>query len=534
MSNDIRALLNLPENEEVDSGAVTALILSATTDEKSPASLDKIYTALSQSPSGEYLDPLSILPHLVPCSQPAAKSLITLVGEQGSAKEVVIAAQEILERVNDSLDAEDDDDEDGALESPSNQLISLICLYNSAIPRLALRKKSASDTIRPLLLQLESSIQLAGSRFSRDEGRQVIATVSQLCSTVAAWAKDDAAACQGIAKELLETTLSSCAQCIQSSLAQRSFEELYPRLTIRSTVLPGWEDGERPIQEALTVHRAFGETFSVDSVPSMPSTAYLVLLAHSKPSDTGGLLPRILPILIASIQSNYALDEALSILLHSTTSGRELSPDISGPLCAILPSLASAHPDSDIRHQAFRILSRVLALTSPALRLEILKDLTTDSDLPQMRVAAVGLVKEAVLESLPREDRASIFASPIFLQTLGPVLLRPDPPDLFHPDLSLKDIEDSAEPSRLVECLSLYYILLLRDNLNRTGIRDRDQISNVEKTLLAPLRSTLARWTDNPAFTHGHIHDMMPVVSLKTSLERVDAAISNLRADSKV
>lgn len=182
----------------------------------------------------------------------------------------------------------------------------------------------------------------------------------------------------------------------------------------------------------------------------------------------------MLPILVASIQTNHTLDEALSLLLqflHSShfPAGQQLSPDISGPLCALLPTLASAHPDGDIRHQTFRILSRILTLTPPELRLQILKDLTTDTEFPQMRVAAVGLVKEASLESLSREDRPNVFSSPIFLQVFGPILLRPDPVDLFRPDLSLREIEDSSEPSRLVECLSLYYILLLRDNLNRVS-----------------------------------------------------------------
>ncbi|KAJ7509443.1 hypothetical protein B0H11DRAFT_1702278, partial [Mycena galericulata] len=498
------------------SEAVAALILSATNDEIPRVSLDQIYSVLCQSPSESQLDPLSILPHLLLCPQPAAKSLISLIGECGSPKEVLIAVQESLERVDDSLslESEEDEDEDGSRESPSNQLICLILLYNSAIPRLKLRKKSPSETIRPLFSQLERPIQLASSRLSRDQGREIISSVSQLALNVASWATglntEDTAACQDILMSLVDTSVSACSHCIQSSIAQRSFEELYPRLTIRSSVLPEWEAGDKTIRDALAVYQAFGRTFDVNSLPPSPSTTYLILVSHSKflPSDVSRFLSFILPILVASIQANYALDEALSFLLQTShpshfPPGQQLSPDISGPLCALLPSLASAHPDGDVRHQAFRILSRVLSLTPPALRLEILKDLTSDVDFPQMRVAAIGLVKEAVLEFLSSQETPSLFASPIILQVLGPVLLRPDPVDLFHSELSLSDIEDSSEPPRLVECLSLYYILLLRDTLNRTGIRDLDQISNVEKTFLAPLRSTLSRWMDDPTLSNG-------------------------------
>ncbi|KAJ6571633.1 hypothetical protein B0H19DRAFT_663396 [Mycena capillaripes] len=548
MAADIQTLLqSLHSVDEgvTESEGITALILSATSDENPSVSLDQIYSALCQSRAESHLDPLSILPCLLPSRQPAAKSLISLIGECGSAKEIIIAVQEILERVDGalSLEMEEEDEEDETenivSESPSDQLISLIHLYKSAIPRLKLRKKSPSETIGPLLLQIESAIHLAGSRLSRDQGREIISSVSQLSSNVLSWAtglnSEDSAACRDILEGLLDTAISQCSHCIQSSLAQRSFETLYPRLTIRSTVPPGWEDGEKAIEDALITYSSFGQTFDLNSLPPVPSTAYLILFSHSKtiPSDICRLLSFMLPILVASIQANHTLDETLSLLLHTLhpskfPAGQQLSPDISGPLCALLPTLASAHPDGDIRHQAFRILSRILTLTPPELRLQILKDLTTDTEFPQMRVAAVGLVKEASLEALSRDDR-SVFASPIFFQVFGPVLLRPDPIDLFQPDLSLNDIEDSSEPSRLVESLSLYYILLLRDNSNRTGVHDLDQISNVERTLLSPLRSTLSRWMDDPALQH--VPAIMPLVSLKTSLERVDAAI--LRSRSK-
>ncbi|KAJ7151235.1 hypothetical protein C8R46DRAFT_914450 [Mycena filopes] len=476
-----------------------------------------------------------MLPHLLPSRQPAAQNLIALIGGCGSAKEAVIAVQEILERVDAALNLEDEEEEeaDAGHASAIDQLVTLISLYNSAIPRLKLRKKTPSETIRPLLPQIQSAMQLAGSRLSRSQGCEIITGVSQLSRTVVSWATDlnqqDVVVCREILQELLDTALSVCSQCIQSSLAQRSFETLYSRLTFRSTVAAGWEDGEKAIDEALVRY----------SLPAS-STPYLILSAHCKtvPADVCRFLTFMLPIFVASIQTNDALDETLSLLLQLLHTShfpptQQLSPDISGPLCALLPTLASAHPDGDTRHQAFRILSRVLTLTPPELRLQILKELTTDAEFPQMRVAAVGLVKEALLEALSRET-PNIFASPIFLQAFGPIILRSDPVDLFHSDLSLSDIDDSAEPSRLVECLSLYYILLLRDDLNRTGIRDGDRISNVEKTLLAPLRSTLSRWMDDPTLSEEHMHAIMPLVSLKTSVERVDAAIVDLRARSKV
>jgi hypothetical protein len=113
---------------------------------------------------------------------------------------------------------EEDDKEDATSDSeaPADQLISLILLYNAgtlfcmcrvlpatspaAIPRLKLRKKSPSDTLRPLLSQLESTISLAGSHLTRDQGREIISNVSQLSLNALSWAvglqSEDAPACQ--------------------------------------------------------------------------------------------------------------------------------------------------------------------------------------------------------------------------------------------------------------------------------------------------------------------------------------------------
>ncbi len=73
---------------------------------------------------------MGLLPYLLPSRQPAAKNLISLIGDCGNAKEVVIAVQEILERVDNAL-LEEEDPEDSISASPSDQLISLIYLYNS-------------------------------------------------------------------------------------------------------------------------------------------------------------------------------------------------------------------------------------------------------------------------------------------------------------------------------------------------------------------------------------------------------------------
>jgi len=79
-----------------------------------------------------------------------------------------------------------------------------------------------------------------------------------------------------------------------------------------------------------------------------------------------------------------------------------------------------------------------------------------------------------------------------------------------------------------VECLSLYYVLLLRDKKNLTGIRDTSVLKAVDTNLLAPLKNHLKRWTENVEVSTACHHDITPMVSLEISLERVDFATSSL------
>jgi len=192
------------------------------------------------------------------------------------------------------------------------------------------------------------------------------------------------------------------------------------------------------------------------------------------------LLQFLIPPLVSSIQSNTFLDESLAVLtrsLHSwqatSTDKSSLSPDITIPLTSLLSSIASAHPNPATRFQTFRILSLLLASEEPGLRFQHLVELTGHSEFPQMRVAAVGLVKEALLQgfSTTSGKQDNIFLGPLFLRTFGPILFRPEPPDLFAGDtLEMKKFQESSEPARLVECLSLYYVLVQRDHDNLVSI----------------------------------------------------------------
>ena len=52
-------------------------------------------------------------------------------------------------------------------------------------------------------------------------------------------------------KNLLDQILTTYAHCIRSSVAQRTFEQCFPRLTVKTSVGAGWEEGEKVVLEAL-------------------------------------------------------------------------------------------------------------------------------------------------------------------------------------------------------------------------------------------------------------------------------------------
>jgi len=80
----------------------------------------------------------------------------------------------------------------------------------------------------------------------------------------------------------------------------------------------------------------------------------------------------------------------------------------------------------------------------------------------------------------------------------------------------LEKFLESLELPRVAECMGLYYVILLRDESNMTGIRNTEVASNIEESLLNPVRYFLAR------FPLGDIG----LASLEVGLQRVDAALS--------
>ena len=54
---------------------------------------------------------------------------------------------------------------------------------------MKLRRKSAPDTLRPLLKEIQKVVQLAVPTLTTQEGRAIISSITVLCQKVAKWAE---------------------------------------------------------------------------------------------------------------------------------------------------------------------------------------------------------------------------------------------------------------------------------------------------------------------------------------------------------
>lgn len=511
----------------------------------------ELYSLVAAAGIADSLDALTVLSALLPNKNSAARDLVAIMGECCSAKEVVMATQEQIEKVvehaGDEEEGEDEGDHSEATSveksSWAERLVELVDLYRAAIPRLKLRKRSASETLQPLLSDLQPAMDAVSYQANSLQSRDLMTSVERMVNRVLKWVKDlpaiepeEVAKCQFALKPVLDHALVLFKYSLQCDSAQKALELCFPRLKMgRQAASSSEGQGSSVLEMYKSTYGDMG--FTSSQHVSSPSLVSVILLVHAWLAPSTPTLTSIpssfLPSLLAMLQSNSNLhDDALAFLLlilHQNQSAKktELSPDITNAFIPLLVALSSAHPTPSVRHQAFRVMSLLLARSLAQLRLQILADLVANCEYPQMRVAAVGLVKDAVLDALNSKSTGDTnpFGTPMFMRVFGPLLFRPSPSDLFDQrvKLDLEEFLESPEPKRITEVLSLYYVILLRDQANTTGIRDKDMLGTVNKNLMDPLGSWLGSVMDKEERDHA----IMPLASLQMGLKRVQDAQAN-------
>ncbi|KZT41633.1 hypothetical protein SISSUDRAFT_1042743 [Sistotremastrum suecicum HHB10207 ss-3] len=542
MSSEVQHLASqLKTAEEQGDGTfLTDLVGTCLQDHasKSDSGLENIAKAIVVADVSSCLDSLVLVPMLLISCHPQSAEFLKLLARRASPKEVTLTVQESLEQMHSKMNNElDDSSEDpGWIDLQVSHLISLIDMYGEAIPRLRPRKNILSPTLTPLFTDLRRIIVDISVHLEVAQGRALVRSVSRMVASVHVWVTQrgssdpkDLSDSKSMLVGLVLTTLEACQYQIQSCLAIRTFQRLYPKIAFNMRPAEGWQDGDSMITEVaenLALIRA--------NTSSELRLGDLIIGSHVPDYQKVGKWrgPDFLAVTASALASNIATDESLAMLLMSCNEmlqqNEPMSPMASSQILQYLAAMASLDPDPSMRLITFRLMSMILTLTPTVDRLHILADLIEQFPAPQMRVSAINLTKEAVLQALD-DPSPSLFASSDFFRSLGPKIFRHEILGPENSSTTQEEFCESAEPARVTECLSLYFIMLRRDRDDRTGVRNPDTRQLIESRFLAPLRIALSEW-DNPGSTH---HHFSPLAGLRIALQRVDETLSALDVEGK-
>ena len=69
----------------------------------------------------------------------------------------------------------------------TNDILATFNACHPAIPRIKLRRKAASETLRPLLEDLENVANLTSTRATQNEASDILSSISKLSTQVNKW-----------------------------------------------------------------------------------------------------------------------------------------------------------------------------------------------------------------------------------------------------------------------------------------------------------------------------------------------------------
>ncbi|KAG9051326.1 hypothetical protein FS837_009593 [Tulasnella sp. UAMH 9824] len=431
-----------------------------------------------------------------------AEELFSLLMNNGRPKEIIIALDEALgnlshKTTSDSLQDEEDND--------ATKLCLLVHGYSLVLPRMVPRRVKAEETVDSTLTAIRTAANVFFVRSAEpQEAEAYISSTIQL--------------------------LSNAMGCFEA------FEQFYPRQATpisRRLDLSGVESARQVLQKALLLSDSFGDSIqrrltSVESASQEDAVPSFILLAHdSRHILSPESLEKTMAATLTCLISGLLADEALAWVLRFLHSGsRTIAEDVACSLSSALVQVASLSSDPVIRQVAFQCLTDLLLRTSPALSRQLLEELVVECPFPQMRTAAVSLLRTLLLAALESEE-SSPLASPDCLPLMS-AILKHDPPDALQQPFSV--MSEARGSVRLVDALGLYYIVLIRDSENRTGVRGPAYGDMVKEAFIDPLKSALARWE---AEQNGESNELaLELFSIRNALERVDSALAKLRPQS--
>lgn len=216
----------------------------------------------------------------------------------------------------------------------------------------------------------------------------------------------------------------------------------------------------------------------------------------------------------------------------------------------ILSLISSNCPSPSLRYQAFYLTSTVLRSNpSDVERLAFIRDTLEHCPFDNLKVAGVSWIKGEIIEANPppgaaeaqpkSSEEASVFSTPVALDTLAPFLF----PDLTH-DLTLPNIENSWQffDQNLhfyLASLNLYYLLLSATHLHKAiAIGDLHTNNDIAGCFLQPLRDASSQFRE-AGKEGGRLHGkwaqdgdvagrLAELAVLDDTLEKVSTAVARL------
>ncbi|GAA5902279.1 hypothetical protein JCM8208_007248 [Rhodotorula glutinis] len=481
------------------------------------------------------------------------KSCLALVATVCSPKEVVMAVEQQLSGLlndgeDDSADGCDDDD----ARDPAFRLACLTTMYTSALTRIKTKRpvpflESAIKQMRSVMTDIirlspfTSTGPASSTSGPRREGdplaEELLRAVVLFVRNVYAWVVVSAGAgraAQDTALSLFHLFLDDAVALMHPfvlvNVASSFFFSRFP--TYRRAGPPPaatasqlvWELVESVLHMLRVNPSSLAKTATSRDSPRPGRLGALVLLAHMVAAHPG-IAPKQLgqPVEVLLVESldilragradpplQLAEDEALFWLWWCVEQQLELEApfvdDLLFDLVEIVTPLASLSPDPQTRFLAFRLLARLVTtadgdtIDGEATQVNLLEQLVIDCPAPSLRAASVGLVKGVLLQKLELSPSSpSVFLHGAFFSSaLGDALLHLDPVDL---DLNVLESSAFIEQHRagVMERLSLLFVLLKRDQQNRTGVANPSVLANMRSGLLDPIRAQLDKWSSAPA-----------------------------------
>ncbi|GAA5837003.1 hypothetical protein JCM9279_007729 [Rhodotorula babjevae] len=484
------------------------------------------------------------------------RSCTTLVATVCSPKEVVMAVeQQLAELLAGGFgDSTDDDGVDDDARDSACRLACLTTMYANALIRIKTKRPlpfldSAVKQLRSAMTDIarQGPFMPPGPASTTlgeaDEGdllavellRVVLLFVRNVHPWVVSSAGDDRAVHdKALApfNDFLHDSVALLHPFVPNSVALEFFFSRFPvyrrpgprPASTASEVV--WELAESVLHMLRVRPASLAKTVTSTASSRSSRLGALVLLAHmvaAHPSVAPDQLEHTVDaLLVATLdiirarQSDPLLrvadDETLFWLWWCVEQQLELEEpfgnDLLFDLVEVVTPLASLSPNPQTRFLAFRLLARLVTtadgdtIAGEATQVNLLEQLVVDCPAPSLRAASVGLVKEVLLSKLelPPASSSLFLDGSFFSSPLGDALLLFDPPDVTLDTLEATEFVEQHRAG-VMERLSLLFVLLKRDQQNRTGIADPPVLANLRSRSLGPLRAQLAKWPAVPTDT---------------------------------